>query len=225
MKRLLMLDADVRLAAVVTRALRQEGVEVLSAETVDGARALLPTQRFDAALLDCDLIDSHDLSLFSSLQVLLTTSFLEPEGEHRFFLRAPLLRKPFTSAQLLSALHEVCAVLRYEPAMLVDVLRQAHTRGQSVVLRIGTAEVFLEEGQLVHAEYLGVRGESALAEILARPHRELVCLPYREVARTIHRPFQALVLELLRFVEERERLAPSVAQPKSALGRDGESRS
>ena len=224
MTRLLMLDGDRRLIIVVARVLAQEGIEVVGAASLEEAQELVATDAFDAALLDCDLLDAGELSAFSELGLVLTTSFLEPEGEHRFFRRAPLLRKPFTSAQLRAALHEASLALCAEPTMLVDVLSRAHTRGQSLVLRLGDAELFLEEGELVHAEVLGVHGEQALAQVLAEAREELAILPSRRVPRTIHRPFQALMLDLLRLVEERERLAHALADLGS-VANDKEPRS
>jgi len=198
MTRLLMLELDEHLVSAVTRTLSQEGVDVV-------ARREASQQHFDVALLDCDLIDPTELSAFADLPVILTTAFLEPEGQHRFFRRAQLLRKPFTSAQLLSALHAAGANQSFQRASLMDVLRRAHGERQSLALSIGQARIFMEEGELIHAEHDGQLGERALAEILAErspadPH------PLAESAsqRSIHRPFQPLMLELLRHIEERE---------------------
>jgi DNA-binding response OmpR family regulator len=212
MTRLLMLDFDQRLVAAVTRALEQEGVSVVGAASVEEALEQLVSQDFDAALLDCDVIDAEELTAFSVLPTILTTAFLEPEGQHRFFRQARLLRKPFTSVELLSALHEACTELGRESANLVDVLRRAHSAGQSVGFDVGGALVFLEDGELVHAELGSALGERALAEALAQSGSRPIAIPARKVARTIHRPFQALMLDLLRHLEEREREEPSRVQ-------------
>jgi DNA-binding response OmpR family regulator len=218
MTRLLMLDFDEHLASAVTRVLSQEGVEVVAVSHVEGARAALG-QAFDVALLDCDLLDAAELSLFSQLPVILTTSFLEPEGQHRFFRRARLLRKPFTSAQLLSALHETCGAGSFESTSLVDLLRRANSEGQTLSLSVGRARVFVERGELVHAEFDDASGERALVEVLAQgQHVEVLPLARRAERHSIDKPFQALMLELLEQIEARERDAPSVA----ARGRDSQ---
>lgn len=205
MIRLLMLDFDERLVSAVTRALQHEGVEVVAVANAERAREQALGQRFDAALLDCDLLDASELSAFSRLSVILTTSFLEPEGQHRFFRHARLLRKPFTSVQLLSALRETCGTPSFENPSLVDVLRRAHSDRQDLALSVGRALVFVENGELIHAELDGTSGERALAEVLAQgPHEVVMPVKSRAVTRSIHRPFQPLMLDLLRHIEERE---------------------
>lgn len=216
MTRLLMLDMDARLVSAVTRALAQEGIEVVGAPNVEAARARVAERSVDVALLDGDLIDEVELVAFAPLPVVLMTSFLEPEGAHRFFRQARLLRKPFTSAQLLSALHETCGTLSAEPTMLVDVLRRAHTDKQSLGLRVGEAEIFVEAGEVIHAEREGKEGESALADVLAETQTGFKFIPFRREPRTIARPFRALLLDLLRHLDEleqREEQAPTHVRP------------
>jgi DNA-binding response OmpR family regulator len=215
-----MLDADARLVSAVTRALAQEGIEVIGVPSVEHAHACAEQRSVDAALLDGDLIDEIELSVFARLPVILMTSFLEPEGAHRFFRQARLLRKPFTSTQLLSALRETCGTLRAEPASLVDVLRRAHSDKQSMVLRIGDAEIVVDAGELVHAERPGMAGERALADVLANGPREFVQVPFRAVGRSIHRPFRALLLDLLRHIDEREQRQKSGSVPLRPLNKE-----
>jgi|SRR5690349_12812411 len=205
MTRLLMLDLDQRLIAAVSRALSQQGVEVIGTSSVAQACASVLDARIDVALLDGDLIDDAELAAFAGLPLLVTTSFLEPEGNHRFFGHARLLRKPFTNAQLLSALQDACRRLGAEPASLVDLLRRAHSDRQDLALRVGEAELFIEGGELIHAERNGVRGERALAEVLAEETQAAVPIAFRRVPRTILRPLRALLLDLLRTLDERER--------------------
>jgi DNA-binding response OmpR family regulator len=209
MTRLLMLELDQRLIAAVSRALSQQGVQVIGTSSVAQAYASARAGEVDVALLDGDLIDEADLAEFRGLPLLVTTPFLEPEGQHRFFGHARLLRKPFTNAQLLSALQDTCDGLGAEPASLVDLLRRAHSDQQSLALRVGDAELFIEDGELIHAERRGVRGERALADVLAEEHQVAVRIALRPVPRTIQRPFRALMLDLLRTIDERERAGTS----------------
>jgi DNA-binding response OmpR family regulator len=200
-----MLDFDEHLVSAVSRTLQQEGVDVVAVRSVESARHEAENQHFDVALLDCDLLDAAELAAFSELPVILTTSFLEPEGQHRFFSRAPLMRKPFTSAQLLSALRATSALPGLENVNLLDVLRRANSEAKSLVLAVGRARLFVEDGELVHAEFDGISGERALAEVLAHgAQAEVVTISGQAERRTIQRPFQALLLDLLRHIEERE---------------------
>ena len=61
-----------------------------------------------------------------------------------------------------------CGAPSSEPDSLVDVLRRAHSNRQSVALGVGRGLLFLEDGELVHAELDGEDGERALVEILAQ---------------------------------------------------------
>ena len=202
--RLLMLDLDTRLIAAVTRALRQYGVDVVGAPCLEAACAEARSEDFDVALLDSDSLDPNDLEPFARLPLILSTSIMEHEGRHRLFGRGSLLRKPFTSAQLLSTLRDTLGALGSEPVLLVDVLRRAHTEAQSVGFSVGEAELYLEGGELIHAKLGEMQGEGALAEVLAAGHARLSRIPTRDVPRTIHRPFHTLMLELLQRIEERE---------------------
>jgi DNA-binding response OmpR family regulator len=213
MTRLLILDCDEHLVSAVTRALQHTGVDVVAVASIERAREQAHTRSFDAALLDGDLIDAAELPAFAGVPVILTTSFLEPEGDHLFFRQAHLLRKPFTSAQLLSALRQACGAPCVENASLLDVLRRAHSTGRSLALQVGRAQVFVENGELVHVELDGASGEPALADLLAEARTvEAVPISARAPGRSIQRPFQPLMLDLLRHIEEREQREAELAR-------------
>lgn len=214
--RLLLLDFDKRLVAALVRTLQHEGVAVVAVENVEQAKERVASQHFDVAVLDCDLIDAAELAAFAELPVILTTSFLEPEGHHRFFRQARLLRKPFTNAQLSAALRATCGAPNGEPDSLVDVLRHAHSNRQSLALGVGQARLYLEDGELVHAELDGESGERALVEVLARDPEPVLVTHSRAPLRSIHRPFQVLMLDLLHRIDERE-------QRESERARSGDS--
>ncbi|MFT3923876.1 MAG: hypothetical protein QM778_15190 [Myxococcales bacterium] len=222
--RLLMLDLDTRLIAAVSRTLRHYGVDVVGSQCIEVARAEVEAHGFDVAVLDSDSLDPADLTAFAKLPLILTTSFMEHEGRHRLFGRGLLLRKPFTSAQLLTTLRETLGSLGSEPMLLVDVLRRAHTEAQSVGFVVGDAELYLEAGELIHAQLGDMQGEGALAEVLAAGHARLSRIPTRDVPRTIHRPFHTLMLELLQRIEEREqRDWATLHAPRSKPPRGGPS--
>jgi hypothetical protein len=101
-------------------------------------------------------------------------------------------------------LNETFGLLEPRSFSVVDVLRRAHTSGGSVALRVGRGEVYLEGGEVVHAEFCGVRGEAALVDVLSEVDPTVVRVARRAVERTIHKPFRPLLLDLLRFLEERD---------------------
>jgi hypothetical protein len=200
---LLMLDFDPHLVSAVTRTLRQHAIAVVGVTAVHEAYERATTQPFDAGLLDGDVLSRGELDAFGSLPLVLTTTFLEPVWD-RWFSERPILHKPFTSAQLLSVLGDTLDALRPRSASVVDLLRRAHSAGRSVAYRVGRGEVFLEGGELVHAELDGIRGEAALSHVLAEVDPLVVRIADRAVERSIHRPFRTLLLDLLRRIEERE---------------------
>lgn len=215
MIRLLMFDFDPRLISTVARTLRQNAVEVIGVQSLEHAYERTTTHPFDGALLDGDVLRPSELGAFWPLPLILTTSFLEPSGGRRWLSERRMLHKPFTSGQLLSALSETFGPLALGSASLVDVLRRAHTEGRSVALRVGRGEVFIEAGELVHAELDGVIGEAALVDVLTEIDPIVVRIGDRAVERTIHKPFRPLLLDLLCFIEEREKRALPPAQRSS----------
>lgn len=223
MIRLLMLDLDSLLVAAIGRALLQEGMTLENVRSGELACRRVLEGDVDVALLDYNLINRTDFPCFAKVPVVLMTSFLESEEEeHPFFRGARLVRKPFTSAQLLTALREALGPLHSEPVLLVDRLLRAHTCGLSVAFRVASGEVFVEQGELVHAELGKLQGEAALAAILADSHNAPLNIPSRSVVRTIVRPFRTALLDALGVVDEREQLLSlrggSVAPPASPRG-------
>jgi DNA-binding response OmpR family regulator len=208
MIRLLILDLDALLVAVIGRALLREGIAVEAVESVRAARERIARGDIDVALLDASLLHRADFAQLNGVPLVLTTSFPEPESVRQFTREARLLRKPFTGAELTAALREALGPLDSEPLSLVDLLLRAHTSGLSVAFRIGAAEVFMERGELVHARLGALAGEAALAAILADSNHEPRSMPSRGVAQTIRRPFRTVLLDALGAVDAREQMCP-----------------
>ncbi len=208
MKHLLMLEFDRRLVSAVSRTLRPKAVEVVGVQSLEHAYERTGHQSFDGALLDRDVLAPHELDAFWPLPLILTTSFLDPHGGAEGPAALRVLQKPFTSAQLISMLNETFGPLEPRPSSVVDVLRRAHTSGGNLALRVGRGEVYIEGGEVVHAEFCGTRGEAALVDVLSEVDPTVVRVAGRAAERTIHRPFRPLVLDLLRFIEETQERSP-----------------
>jgi CheY-like chemotaxis protein len=207
MIRLLILDLDQLLVAVIARAVSREGIAVEAVESVRAAQERIAAGGIDIALLDASLVHAADFAPLSAVPVVLTSSFPEQESARRFSREVRLLRKPFTGAELMTALREALGPLDSEPLLLVDLLLRAHTSGLTAAYRVGAAEVFMEQGELVHARLGMLQGEPALAAILADPH-EPRSIPWRGVVQTIERPFRTVLLDALSTVDAREQLCP-----------------
>ncbi len=87
------------------------------------------------AVLDADLIEPTKLDASRRSAARFGVLVLEADGRVHELPNARVLRKPFTTAELLSLLREAFGPLSSEPMLLVDVLRLANTEGRSVALR------------------------------------------------------------------------------------------
>jgi hypothetical protein len=201
---LLMLEFDRRLVSAVSRTLRPEAVEVVGVQSFEHAYERTEHQSFDGAVLDRDVLAPHELDAFRPLPLILTTSFLDPHCGGHWPASRRVLQKPFTSAQLISMLNETFGPLEPRPSSIVDVLRRAHTSRGDVALRVGRGEVYLEGGEVVHAEFGETRGEAALVDVLSEVNPAVVRVARRAAERTIDKPFRPLLLDLLRLIEETE---------------------
>jgi DNA-binding response OmpR family regulator len=220
MIRLLILELDALLVAVIGRALAREGIAVEAVESARAARERIARGGIDVALLDASLLHPTDLAPLSAVPLVFTASFPEPESVRSLAREARLLRKPFTGAELMAALREALGPLDSEPLLLVDLLLRAHTSGLSAAYRVGAAELFMEHGELVHARLGTLEGEAALAAILADSHAP-ESMPSRGVTRTIRRPFRTVLLDALSAVDAREQLYPLPVPFPAAPGRRG----
>jgi hypothetical protein len=77
----------------------------------------------------------------------------------------------------------------------------------------------MRDGQLVHAEHGELRGEDALAAILRMPAGSLQTFALEPVPQTIFKNFQAVLLDQVRQLDERER---DSKLPELADGRDAD---
>jgi DNA-binding response OmpR family regulator len=200
--RILMVETDACLVSAVSRALAEYAVILSSVASFDEAVEVLRGEVFALAIVESTLVSATDLKHFSGMPIVVTASFLEPEPARRLARHARLLRKPFTSAELTQVLTEEIGLTVMEHSLL-DVLSRAHNTRRSLELRVGEGELVLEDGEVVHAALAEMCGEAALVEILAGGGR-LVHGPSQSAARTINRPFQALLLDALRHVEAKE---------------------
>ncbi|MET0284972.1 MAG: hypothetical protein ABW352_10890, partial [Polyangiales bacterium] len=199
---LLMLERDAQLTSAVRRGLSAHGIELTAVHGEAEALQRIACEPFDAALLESDLLGEEGLLSFAGLPLIFTTTCLEPAGTHRFFGRGLLLNKPFTSTQLLAALQQARTPSSHRCDGLVDVLRRANSAGASMTLRVGDALLVIERGEIAHAECGRRRGEPALAEALSL-RQPFTRLPTRPYVRTIERPFQLLMLEILEQLDDR----------------------
>jgi predicted regulator of Ras-like GTPase activity (Roadblock/LC7/MglB family) len=122
-----------------------------------------------------------------------------------------VLCKPFTSSELLQAIRQaVDCETGFRGSIhglsLIDLLQMFHYARRSLAIVVDgltPGQVFLEDGELIHAVYRELHGEAALRMILAMPAGSLrtMVLPHA-TPRSITRDFQTLLLDTLRTFDE-----------------------
>jgi hypothetical protein len=204
MSRVLILDADTTLTSAVSRCLREAGLEVVERHR---AAELAPRGAFDVVLLDWTFRDV--LAHVGDARAFVMLSYADPALERELARRFTLIRKPFTSVELLSLLRQELGPLALPHPRLLDALRDAHAHRSDVRLVVGAgAEVQVVRGEIFDARAGGLRGEPALRVLLTRGERaraEPLAGPgMGAVDRTVYRRFQRLLLDLLHQIDEAE---------------------
>jgi hypothetical protein len=115
-----------------------------------------------------------------------------------------VLCKPFTSSELLLAIRQAVECETgfrgsIHGLSLVDLLQMFHYARRSLAIAVDAllpGHVFVENGQLIHAEYRELVGEPALRAILTMPAGSLrtMVLP-TSIPHSITRDFETLLLD------------------------------
>jgi hypothetical protein len=85
------------------------------------------------------------------------------------------------------------------------MLQLFHQARRSLTLKVGRGRIHYQEGEIINAEHRGQTGEEALRTILRLPSGDVESAPPQPRERTIQRPFQNLLLDILRQLDENER--------------------
>lgn len=208
MTRVLVVDRDATLTSGVARGLWEAGIEVVEHARAAGAREALAGSAFDAVLVDWAFREV--VEDVGSAPVIVMVSYPDPGQERELARRFTLLRKPFTSVELLLLLNEQLGRHRNLSRRLLDALRASHAQRESVRIVLGPegrpgAEVLMVDGEIHDAHYGALQGEPALCALLAEPRGVRLAVARPPFSRTVHRPFRALLLDLLEQLEEAER--------------------
>jgi CheY-like chemotaxis protein len=226
MTRVLLADSDEALVFTMGRSLAHFGIEVVACSSPGATRACLEEQRFDLVVIDQrwrSATRRDGAGTGDETPVVFTTSFWEPRDGRRQEQGFRLLRKPFTSLELLSIIRGELGLPHIPPASTIDALHRAHAHGDTVCLRAralaggaaaGDLCIYLDRGELVHAVFGSLEGVAALREILRR--RTPVVTASAEVApaTSIQRPFKPLIFEIL---QELDTLPSSAPPPASGV--------
>lgn len=100
---------------------------------------------------------------------------------------------------------------------LVDLLQIFHYSRRSLCLHVEpNAKIHVREGEVVHATSGRMEGDVALSNLLARSGGRLRTAEAEEAPTTIHRPFNFLILDALRDLDEAGRDGPESIPEESA---------
>jgi CheY-like chemotaxis protein len=220
MTSVLIVDDDVALRTTIGRDLTEQGFAVTLANNAAEARQLLISLPIDVMLTDLRMPGPDGIDLLESVRTVsprTRTILMSGYASARDYQRAiecgavRVLCKPFTSSELLQAIRQaVDCETGFRGSIhglsLIDLLQMFHYARRSLAIVVDgltPGQVFLEDGELIHAVYRELHGESALRMILAMPAGSLrtMVLPHA-TPRSIMRDFQTLLLDTLRTVDE-----------------------
>jgi hypothetical protein len=222
MTRVLLADGDAALVFAMSRSLAHFGIEAVACSSPGSTRGCIEEQRFDLVVIDHRWRNAawrDGPSTGKQTPVVFTTSFLGPCEGGRLLQGLMLLRKPFSSVELLSIVRRELGLPHIPPASTIDALHRAHAHRQTVCLRsprlvrrasAGESRIYLDRGELVHAATESLAGVAALREILRRRASLGMSSADGAPTRSIHRAFKPLIFEILQELDT----LPSGAPPR-----------
>ena len=219
MTSILVVDDDLVLRGMVTEELSRSGYDVAEADSAESARVHLRRREFDVLLTDFRMEGEDGLDLLESagqyraLRTILMSGFATAK-DHQTAMKlgaVDVLCKPFTPPQLLRAVeHAIDCETGFRGQIhgisLLDILQMFHFARRSVAVHIRgavPATIEMQYGDIVHASHGSKVGRQALARILAAPSGAIItAAPNEQVETTIDVPFQQLVLDIVRVLDE-----------------------
>jgi ActR/RegA family two-component response regulator len=213
-------DRDRTLVQRLEQELRRNGFEVLTAFSVAGALQLFETRRVDVLLAELQLGETSAVALLSKLRerypevraVLMSRHVSAEEYKRALRLGAvELLTKPFEMGAMLEAVSTAADCERsfrgsLHGITLFDVLQMLHLGKRSVSLHVGdSGRVHFSEGEIIHAVCDGTYGIRALEKLLATPSGTVQTTALTTKEQTISAPFNALLLDTVRQIDEKRR--------------------
>ena len=229
----LIVDDDAQLRRALLRTLSAHGFESKAASNYDEAINQLGLQPYDVLLTDLRMGDKDGIDLLNALRdlraspraILMSAYATARDSQRALDLGATrVLCKPFETSEVIDAIQravEASYVGSVHGLSLIDMLQMFHYSRRSVVLELlgkDYATVAMQEGEIVDARRASTEGEAALREILSCRAGSLKTRSLGEVTRTIDRPFQPLLLDLLRELDEHSRAHELSIRPLSSAG-------
>ena len=192
----LVLDDDICLTTVVTKALRNglPNAEVLTARSVAEAQLLLSEYKIQFFILDVNLPDGDGIdflcdvrTLFPDARVMMVTSVALPQHEEQTRELGVLLyrQKPVDTREIIQLVRAHYESLGHGTAMhnadgsfavsltclsALDIIQLKCLSSATLVLQVaspsGIGRIYFENGEIIHAESPEHEGEAAFEQIL-----------------------------------------------------------
>lgn len=212
-------DRDDEVRETISGFMSARGYRVERAADASTAERLLRSKSVEVLISDLELRSDDGLALIAlarasaprTRSIALAADGSPHHREAALKLGAVrVLAKPFSLLELADAvgLAHDCADGFYgwmHRMSLIDVLQMYHHAGQTLVLHIaGDVEgsIALRNGELIHAEHRGEVGMPALVHLLRAARGELSSSALMQATRTITGPFDHVLLDGLRALDE-----------------------
>jgi DNA-binding response OmpR family regulator len=237
MTKVLVADDDNGFSTAIARHLVASGYQVKTVSSVKDATHLLAEEHIDVVLTDLRMGDRDGIDLLAACKearwparaILMSAYATAKDYETAIKLGAVrVLCKPFTPQELVQAIREaVECETGFHGSLhglsLVDILQMFHYGRRNATITIGgtlPGRIHAEAGQVVHADTDKDRGEKALIALLQARSGSVRTTVLSSEERTIKRSFDALLLDLLRVIDETAKSVPPPAETNDFDGWD-----
>jgi CheY-like chemotaxis protein len=212
-------DRDAEIRDAVASFMSARGYEVEPAADAETAAALLRSRKVDVLISDLALRGGDGVDLLTlartttptTRRIAIASNASARDRDAALKLGAVrVLAKPLSLLELADAvrLAHDCAEGFHgwmHRMSLIDVLQMYHHSAQSLVVHVrGDVEgaIALRHGELIHADCRGLIGMPALIQLLAAQRGQLETEMLEPVIRTINGPFDHVLLDGLRSIDE-----------------------
>lgn len=227
MKTILVVDDEKMILRLASEALEEheEGYQVITASHGKEACELLEAQRVDLVLTDLKMpvMDGYELLSYMSkhhrdIPIVVMTGFGSPEIAKRLRQKGVLyyIEKPFEINMLREKISRAFADKSkgyIHGFTLANFLQAVEMEQKSITLRISAGEqigyIYLENGDLIHAETDAHAGEDAAIEILSWDDPEIEIRSPVEKKKTIGSSLMQLLLEASKHKDEQSAILRS----------------
>lgn len=219
MTSVLIVEDDLQFRSALARDLTVQGYQVAVAQSVDEAVGMLAAKPTNILLTDLRIGERDGIDLLGTVRevspdtrsILMSGYATARDHQRAMELGAvQVLCKPFTATELFNALQQAIECETgfrgsVHGLSLTDVLQMFHFGRRSVVIQVGgrvPGRLFFQDGELIHAQISDVVGEEAFKMILQLPSGSIQTSVFTEAPTTIRKPFDNLLLDSLRTIDE-----------------------